>query len=127
MKSVNLKCYEAKFNSLNVDDSEEHWILVSSVKAQVLTISISNDQRYLYEIENAENRTIVDFDLYQDFISVLYDKNEIQVFNISTKENVFRTIVKDSTDLVTGIFYVPNFDLPEEDLIDFSDNQPLTH
>ena len=93
----------------------------------MLTISISNDQRYLYEIENAENRTIVDFDLYQDFISVLYDKNEIQVFNISTKENVFRTIFKDSTDLVTGIFYVPNFDLPEEDLIDFSDNQPLTH
>ena len=116
--------YNAKFNSLNVDNSEEHWILFNSEKAEVLTISISNEKRYIYEIENAENRKILDFDLYQDFISVLYDKNEIQVFNITTKETVFRTIFKDSTDLVSRIFYVPNFDLPEEDPIE---KQPLTH
>lgn len=115
LSSVSLKGYESKFNYLNVDEKQEHWILVCTTKAEVLQISILNDQRKLYQIENSQNRQIVDFDIHQDYISVLYDKNEIQVFSLSTEKCVFKAIFKEATDLVSGIFYVPSFDLQDED------------
>ena len=115
LSSVSLKGYESKFNYLNVDEKQEHWILVCTSKAEVLQISILNDQRKLYQIENSQNRQIVDFDIHQDYISVLYDKNEIQVFSLSTEKCVFKAIFKEATDLVSGIFYVPSFDLQDED------------
>ena len=115
LSSVSLKGYESKFNYLEVDEKQEHWILVCTSKAEVLQISILNDQRKLYQIENSQNRQIVDFDIHQDYISVLYDKNEIQVFSLSTEKCVFKAIFKEATDLVSGIFYVPSFDLQDED------------
>lgn len=36
LSSVSLKGYESKFNYLNVDEKQEHWILVCTTKAEVL-------------------------------------------------------------------------------------------
>jgi hypothetical protein len=77
-----------------------------------MQIDINGSMRKSYEIDKPENRQIFDIDIYQEYLCVLYNKNEIQVFNLVTKEKVLRTFFKDtSSDThITKIFYVSSFD-----------------
>ena len=42
-------------------------------------------------------------------MSVLYDKNEVIVYNLSTKKRLFRAIYNDATDNIVRLFYLPNY------------------
>jgi hypothetical protein len=43
-------------------------------------------------------------------LCTLYDKNEVVVYNVQTKERIFRSIFRDATSQVTQLFYVSDFD-----------------
>jgi hypothetical protein len=46
---------------------------------------------------------------------VLYDKNEVAVFNTVKNEQVFKARYHDVTDTITRLFYVSNFDELSDD------------
>lgn len=66
-------------------------------------------------IDNHETRQIKDIDLYQQYLFVLYDKNEVAVFNTVKNEMVFKAKYQDATDTITRLFYVSNFDELSDD------------
>ena len=47
---------------------------------------------------------------YRQYLSVLYDKNEVIVYNMQKKERIFRAVYKEATGSITNLFYVKDFE-----------------
>jgi hypothetical protein len=56
-------------------------------------------------------------------VFVLYDKNEVIVYNLKYKKQVFRSTFKDATDQIVRIFFISDF----EDDIDYDEADELQH
>jgi len=46
---------------------------------------------------------------------VLYDKNEVQVYHMDSKKMVFKATFNDTTEQLTRLVYVSNFEDDEEE------------
>lgn len=80
-------------------------------------INIENKEEVIFDIENAEKRSIIDVDLWMNYLSVLYDKNEVIVYNLNTKKPVFKANYKDATDHVVRLFYLPALKEEQEEAV----------
>ena len=65
------------------------------MKASLLQVDLSTGKVHAYHIDNEENRVIRDVEAHGHFVSCLYDKNEVVVYDSRSKQRVFRTVFKD--------------------------------
>lgn len=50
----------------------------------------------MYSIENQEQRTIKDIFIHKRYLCILYDKNEVAVFDVKSGIREFRAIYRDA-------------------------------
>ena len=67
--------------------------------------SVTRKQRIL-EISGFETRQIVDFEIWESYIALLYDKNTIVVLDLISEQVIFKTIYADATDMISKVFYL---------------------
>lgn len=58
----------------------------------------------MYKLDNEDQRSVKDIDFYKNYLCVLYDKNEVVVYNVIDKTRVFRSIFRDATAIVSRLF-----------------------
>eukprot|EP00347_Sterkiella_histriomuscorum_P006837 403351243 len=87
----------------------KYLVLVHKQKASILLIKVETNQQSSFSLENEDQRSIRDIDIYGSLICVLYDKNEIAVFDILTNQRVFKSGFRDPTAQVSRIFYIAEF------------------
>lgn len=88
----------------------------------ILQIDLDSHDKISYEIEGSETRSIKDIDIYEQYLNILYDKNEIQVIDLSTKQKIFKSVFNDSSEILTRLFYMPI----QKDSLDPDDDPPTT-
>ena len=49
-----------------------------------MQIKIDTREIFIYKIDNDEQRTVRDIEIYKNYICALYDKNEVIVYNVKT-------------------------------------------
>jgi len=59
-------------------------LLVDKSKASILQINLKNHESNFYKVENEESRTVRDIEIYKNYLCVLYDKNEVIVYDVQT-------------------------------------------
>lgn len=89
---------------------DEFLILYNKKKAQLLQIDLRTRVEHFFRIENEEKRVIRDINIYNQFLCVLYDKNEVIVYNMQNKSRIFKSEFRDATATVSRLFYISEFD-----------------
>ena len=51
-------------------------------------------------------RSIKDFNLANHLLSVLLDRNEVQVFDLRTRQRLFKSSYRDASGQITRLFYL---------------------
>jgi hypothetical protein len=59
-------------------------------------------------IENFERRQIIDIDFYNQYLCVLYGKNYVVTYNLSTLQPVFKSSYQEATKDISRLFYLPS-------------------
>lgn len=72
-------------------------VLAHKTKASLLIVKVDSNSQSTFAIDNEDLRTIRDIDIYGSLICVLYDKNEIAVFDIISNTRVFKSGFRDPT------------------------------
>lgn len=72
--------------------------MVHKSKASILRIDLADTTNVVaYSIENEDMRVVRDIDIFGRYVSILYDKNEVAVYDIITNKRVFRSLFRDAT------------------------------
>ncbi|CDW78749.1 UNKNOWN [Stylonychia lemnae] len=108
---------QGPFNRIEAAYDNKYLVLTHKNKAQILQINLQTQEQFIHRIENEDQRSIRDIHINKNYICILFDKNEVAVFDISHKQRVFRAVFRDATAQVTRLFYIKDF----EDDVDYND------
>ena len=63
-ESISIGKTSQSFNRIEIANKDSYLILVNSSKAEILQIDLINNARKTYDLDNSDNRTIKDVDIY---------------------------------------------------------------
>ena len=63
-ESISIGKTSQSFNRIEIANKDSYLILVNSSKAEILQIDLMNNARKTYDLDNSDNRTIKDVDIY---------------------------------------------------------------
>ena len=63
-ESISIGKTSQSFNRIEIANKDSYLILVNSSKAEILQIDLINNARKTYDLDNSDNRSIKDVDIY---------------------------------------------------------------
>ena len=88
-------------------EGSENLILFNREKAEVTQICLGGDLAIeIYCLTGEEERSIRDTHIAGQYLSVLLERNEIQVINLQTKQKVFKATDRNVSGQLTRLFYL---------------------
>lgn len=88
---------EALYTRIEAIPSLNSLVFIEKGRAQILLLNLTNLEKANFAIESSESRVIKDIDTSKRHLFILYDKNEVAVFDVISKQRVFKAVYRDAT------------------------------